>query len=321
MSLSEYQDKFRRLVVNVAGERASPHKICMLLALLDMARGGALADNRIYFAPPLLERYSLFFNAVRTPKDHPNPYFPFFHLSGKLRGAQPSFWHLQPLPGRAEVLRAMSTARSIADITNNIAYAELDADLFALLQHPAVLDTLGESISTHWLGRGLAELRTVAAASALVSSYEQRLRSTSDLAAEADPQPEYVRSPAFRRVVTELYDYRCAATGLRIVLATGEAMVEAAHIHPFSEAGDDDPRNGIALSPNMHWAMDRNLIAPGPTLKWHVSPTIDSRILDFESLIALEGKPIFLPRETRFTPKRESLEWRLKMLRNPTLLP
>jgi hypothetical protein len=35
-----------------------------------------------------------------------------------------------------------------------------------------------------------------------------------------------------------------------LVAALGErwfAMVEAAHIHPFSEAGDDDPRNGLAL--------------------------------------------------------------------------
>jgi putative restriction endonuclease len=36
------------------------------------------------------------------------------------------------------------------------------------------------------------------------------------------------------------------------------------HLHPFAEAGDDDPRNGIALTPDMHWAMDRHLIAPGP---------------------------------------------------------
>ena len=40
--------------------------------------------------------------------------------------------------------------------------------------------------------------------------------------------------------------------------------MEAAHLHPFPEAGDDDPRNGIALTPDMHWAMDRHLIAPGP---------------------------------------------------------
>ena len=28
-------------------------------------------------------------------------------------------------------------------------------------------------------------------------------------------------------------------------------MVEAAHLHPFAEAGDDDPRNGIALTPDL----------------------------------------------------------------------
>lgn len=133
--------------------------------------------------------------------------------------------------------------------------------------------------------------------------------------AEAPP-PAYIRDPAFRRVVTELYDYRCAATGLRVVLSGGEAMVEAAHIHPFSEAGDDDPRNGLALCPNMHWAMDRNLIAPGPDLKWHVSPTLDKRIPDFSLFVSIEGQPLFPPREARFTPKREALEWRMQRLRS-----
>lgn len=51
-------------------------------------------------------------------------------------------------------------------------------------------------------------------------------------------------------------------------------VVEAAHIHPFSEAGDDDPRNGLALTPDLHWAMDRHLIALGPDLCWHVSPML-----------------------------------------------
>ena len=52
MSLSTYVDRFRRLNVNVAHGRASPHKICMLLAVLDLARGGALTENRVEFAPP-----------------------------------------------------------------------------------------------------------------------------------------------------------------------------------------------------------------------------------------------------------------------------
>ena len=40
MSLATYADQFRRLKVNVAHGRASPHKICMLLAVLDLAQIG-----------------------------------------------------------------------------------------------------------------------------------------------------------------------------------------------------------------------------------------------------------------------------------------
>lgn len=65
----------------------------------------------------------------------------------------------------------------------------------------------------------------------------------------------------------------------------------------------------------MHWAMDRHLIAPGPDLKWHVSRVLDRRIPDFARLTSLQGQPLFLPREPRFTPKRESLEWQLEQLR------
>ena len=211
------------------------------------------------------------------------------------------------------VLEAMSTARSVSDIAENVAFAELDEGLFELLQSPEPVNALGDTISEYWLDRGLEDLRTVVSVSSEISSYEHEIR-VGNITSASAPPPAFVRDPAFRRVVTKLYDYRCAATGLRVIVS-GEAMVEAAHIHPFSVTGDDDPRNGLALSPNMHWAMDRNFIAPGPDLKWHVSPALDSRIPDFAQLVSLEGKPLFLPREPRFAPKRESLDWRFAKLR------
>ena len=219
-----------------------------------------------------------------------------------------------PLPGREGVLAAMSTARSLRDITDNIAWAELDPDLFALLQQPEALDALGQSMASHWFGRGLQELGVIAAQSAASSRYEYRLRHAEPLTA-SEPPPAWVRDPAFRRVVTEAYDWRCAATGLRVLLPSGESMVEAAHIHPFSEAGDDDPRNGLALAPNIHWAFDKNLIALGEDLKWHVSPVLDERIPDFAPLIQLNGRGLIGPSEPRFTPKRESLVFRMDRLR------
>ncbi|WP_162590085.1 HNH endonuclease [Variovorax sp. RA8] len=314
MSVETYQQKFARLNVNVAGGRASPHKICMLLAVLDLARSGGLTENRIFYAPPLLERYARFFDAVRSPTDHRNPYFPFFHLSGRLRGAGESFWHLHAVPGREDVLGAMDTARSNAAILENVAFASLDEELFQLLQTPENVEALGDALSTAWFDRGLSELRVVVAQASEISRYEHQLRAGPSLQARPQAPPAYVRDPAFRRVVTELYDYRCAATGLRLVLLDGTAMVEAAHIHPFSEAQDDDPRNGLALTPNMHWAMDHDLIAPGPDFKWHVASRLDSRIADHRPLIELAGKDLIKPREPRMYPKLEALQWRVARL-------
>lgn len=315
MSLADYQSRFERLVVNVRGGRASPHKICMLLAVLDLARAGALPENRILFAPPLLERYSMFFAAVKGPNDHNNPYFPFFHLKGRLRGGADSFWSLEPLPGKEAVLAAMGTVSSSSDITNTIACARLDGALFDLLQDLSSVDALSRTLSERWFNRGLQDLQAVVKRCSEVSNYERRLRGEWPLVARAPAPPEFVRGSAFRRVVIELYDYRCAATGLRLLLDSGEAMVEAAHIHPFSEAGDDDPRNGLALTPNMHWAMDRNLIAPGPDFRWHVSPLIDTRIPDFAPLLAIQGKEILRPQDRRMWPKLDVLTWRLDRLR------
>ena len=89
---------------------------------------------------------------------------------------------------------------------------------------------------------------------------------------------------------------------------------DAAHIHPFSEAADDDPRNGLALTPDMHWAMDRNLIAPDADFVWRVSRALDDRVPDYQRLTGLDGRKLFLPGEKRLWPKRESLAWRIERL-------
>lgn len=318
MTLRAYVDRFTRLVVNFRHGRASPHKICMLLAVLDLARAAGLAENRIVYGPQLLERYRRFFDAVRAPGDQASPYFPFFHLTGKLKGGGESFWHLEALPGRETVLSSMTSARSPADITGNVAYARLDDELHQLVQDPRAVDALIAAVGEHWFGRGLQDLVAVVDRSSQVSRYERELRvGLTPPTAGEPPPPAYVRDPAFRRVVTQVYDYRCAATGVRILLPSGEAMVEAAHIHPFSEAGDDDPRNGLALSPDMHWAMDRNLIAPGPDFRWHVSKVLDRRIPDLRALCDLDERELLLPTEPRMYPKRDALAWRIERLRDP----
>ena len=308
--LDRYLRAFRKLNVNRSGGRASPHKPCMLLALLGLADAGHLDHNEIRFDPALLERYARFFDAVRCPTDHANPYFPFFHLQGD------SFWHLEPLPGREGALQAMRTARSASDVTDNVDYAHVDPELHALVLDEQARTALREELIVAWFGDHRIPLDRILQEERGSDSYETALRhgaaSTELLAREAPPEP--VRSAAFRRIVSEIYDYRCAASGWRIILPDSRVMVEAAHLVPFAESHDDDPRNGIALVPSFHWALDKNVIAPGPDYLWRVSKALDERVADNQPLLALAGKSLMLPKEKSLWPKKEALEWRVAHL-------
>jgi len=315
MSINDYLTRFEKIRPRSADGREKPHKICMLLAVLDLAKAGGLQENKIYFNSDLIERYNNFFKAAAALNDVPNPHYPFFFLRGPLKDRSASFWHLQAVQGREENLLKLNSISTLSELTASVEYAWLDQELFELLKVARNIDTFEESVTRYWFNRTHTDLRSIVNASSQISDYERLLRlgGTSKLPIT---NLESVRSPAFRRVVTQIYDYRCAATGVRLLLPSGEAMVQAAHIHPFSEAADDDPRNGLALTPNIHWAMDKNLIAPGPDRLWHVSKVLDRRIADFSMLCSLEGMPLFLPAELRFAPKEESLAWRFERLRH-----
>ena len=124
------------------------------------------------------------------------------------------------------------------------------------------------------------------------------------------------RDAAFRRTILEVYDYRCAACGMRVLLNQSMSLVEAAHLIPFGVSRNDKPTNGVALCPNHHWAMDRHLIAPCPDAKrlagvWRVNgERLDDRIEGQRDLVALAGKAVIPPSEEKFYPAIESLRWR-----------
>lgn len=282
----------------------------MLLAVIDLAEAGELIENAIFYRPELLERFSEYFDAVRTERQHPNAYMPFFHLRSD------GFWTLHPLAGQESALASMSTAVKHSDITQNVDYASLENDLHGLLQSEAARQELRATLIAHWFG-GSSE--TVWQ---LVRKHQKENQDEHALRAEATASQSVVRdaeiparTAAFRRIVLDAYDYRCAATGWRVLIPGGTTLIEAAHIVPFAESFNDSPRNGMALTPTFHEALDRNLIAPGPDLKWHVSPLFDRRIPDFRAFVELEGQRVIYDGDPNFAPSRDNLEQRLAMLR------
>ncbi len=305
MRLDEYATAFAKLRVNTA-RSSSPHKPCMLLAMLDLAEAGTLATNEIHYLPNLLERYDAYFDIVRSATDHANPYFPFFHLRGD------NFWHLIPVTGRESQLAVMHTARSHADIQENIDHVELDADLYRYVCDPSARAALRSALIERWFADKAPELNRALALRSEEDAYELTLR-------EGTPSPyavtQRVGQAAFRNVVLQAYDYRCAATGWRLIVPGAWGLIDAAHLIPYAETQNNDPRNGMALTPTFHRALDQNLIAPGPDLRWHVSRVIEPRIPDNRPLVELDGKEVIFYGEPKYRPSAKSLEWRMQNLR------
>jgi putative restriction endonuclease len=70
-----------------------------------------------------------------------------------------------------------------------------------------------------------------------------------------------VRDRQFRKRVLDVYECRCALTGMRLINGGGRAETQAAHIMSVEAGGPDTVVNGIALSGTVHWMFDRGLIA------------------------------------------------------------
>jgi putative restriction endonuclease len=311
-SLQRYVDRFQNLRAGRVGTHTRPHKPVMLLSVLTLAESGRLLENRIEFGPELIEIFRGYFEIVRAEDDDCTPINPFFYLRGD------GFWHHKPLPGGEEFYKAMKDPGGMGLLSPVIAFAYLDDELFSLFAQASSRLVLRDSLISRYFPGFRESLEALYEKERQVGQYREYLESQTE-----GPPPIFedeIRDSAFRRVVIGAYDSRCAACGLRVILGD-DILVEAAHLIPFSISKDDDPRNGIALCKNHHWAMDKFLIAPGSDRLWHVSGRLERRIRDLQPLLDLDGQKILMPREIRFHPKEEALSWRVQhLLSQPDIL-
>lgn len=310
--LATKQDELKRhLLVMRRGSslgRAKPHKLLMLLAVLDLFDARRLQENRIHFDPSLIELFEDYFRAVAKDDDWFQPGPPFFHLRSS------PFWHLQAKEGREQEYAALKTSGGGSRrIVDNVAYAYLSDDVYSLLLEKTSRDEIRLFILDAFFDPQERDLLMgVVRAHHAISETE---RSLEDGQLRESSEGEYaVRSVAFRRVVLRAYEYRCAACGLKIVLPDLPSPVEAAHLIPWSESHDDTPQNGIALCKLHHWALDVSLIAPSFGFRWKVSALLDARRDSERELTRLAGRQLLLPQPSLYHPKRDALEWRLSRL-------
>jgi hypothetical protein len=121
--------------------------------------------------------------------------------------------------------------------------------------------------------------------------------------AEDDALSSRTSDEAFRFLVLNAYQMRCAFTSKAIRLGDGLINLEAAHIKPRAHRGLNLTCNGIALCRDLHWAFDKGAFTLTEDMRAEVHPDVTDEFLQ-----SIHGKQAFQPKANYNLPRREFSE-------------
>jgi putative restriction endonuclease len=109
---------------------------------------------------------------------------------------------------------------------------------------------------------------------------------------------------AFRILVTDAYERRCAVTGERTLPA-----LEAAHIKPYADGGSHEPTNGLLMRRDIHALFDSGYVTVTPDLRFHVSRRIKEEFENGRDYYRMHGQQVALPQSASRRPDATALRW------------
>lgn len=109
---------------------------------------------------------------------------------------------------------------------------------------------------------------------------------------------------AFRLVVTDQYERRCAVTKERTLPA-----LEAAHIVPYADGGGHEPSNGLLLRRDIHSLFDAGYVTVTPKMHFEVSQRIKEEFENGRDYYRLHGTQVSHPLSRDAWPTPERLRW------------
>lgn len=299
-----YQRKLCKLRVDRSSGLA-PHKPILLLSVLELIERGEIKENRIYPSADLIATFHKYWKYLGSDTHHALFYLPFYHLRGD------GFWHLESPESLRKIIGSFRP-KSLRSLKEIVYYAKFDSRLFNFLIQPQPRHLLIDTVIQHWFSEKQQAVQALLKQDALSEFQGELEKNGGKIYAPEEVEDEeknIVRSAAFRRVITGIYEKCCACCGLQVIASDGRGIVDGAHIRPFSRFFDDRITNGIALCKNHHWAFDRGWFGIDKNYKMIISKSLWEKTTYSPFLTAFEGKKITLPIYEKHYPDPDSLAW------------
>jgi putative restriction endonuclease len=266
----------------------APHKPLLLLVVLEMVDNGDLLGPMLRLTPELAFRFSQFGTIVAHRRtQRMDVRLPFYHLSSD------GVWSAFTRDG-SESLDPKTTQ-----------YVMIHKEFYNLSQSAEF-----RSMARVVLIRTYFEPAEQVALAGLVNLTNADLAKSNTTVGETESSYQSGRDVRFRLDIVAAYNYTCALTGYRVTTIDGASIIDAAHIHQFSESRNNDPKNGIALCKNAHWMFDQGLWSVDDDFRVIVAHSaFDEDTRDQKSLRDFHGMRISLPSNANLWPDPQHLAW------------
>lgn len=296
----------------------------MLLTVIDLIESGDVPDGWVKYDVRLVSRFRDYWELVRERQQNaPDIPMPFHALGGN----KDQVWQTFTVEGQP----------SLAKATTRLCH--LDPDLFACLQDGDFRRRARETLVSIYFTPH--EQVMLCARLGLQVPDTAAITALKEDAAEYKASQKKGRDSRFKSDVLGGYYFTCALTGYRLDTEQSDqigrildgrattarrvrnamtrnpnqttSIVQAAHIHQHAISGNDDPRNGLALTPDAHWMFDAGL--------WSAIPECDDFLVQvatgrFEEssphgrlLADFHLKPLHFHTHSRIRPNAKHFEW------------
>lgn len=295
----------------------APHKPFLLLSILDGIHIGWIDRPKIRLSQDLIETFFRYWNQIMGKERNTTIALPFFHMKSE------PFWALQYNDGA----KPYTNSPSLGGLLIRIAYAKIDDQLFQMMIDEEGRQIITGAILNYYFSEEVRD-RIASIHQINIGAY-QYVHQLEQMVAEPFEkyhtdsnsnhysfQKRQQRQYGFGIKVRRSYEHRCAICRARVRTPNGESLVEGAHIIPWNESKNDDPRNGLALCKTHHWMFDSYLLTVKPNFQIKLSAWLKKKGEEIERTLEWDRKEILLPEQKRFRPSAEALEERYEKFIN-----